>query len=353
MYEVISDIIRWLENGETVGLATVISTWGSAPRGVGAKLAFTSEGKLSGSVSGGCVEGAVIEAGLQVLNTGKAELLHFGVADETAFEVGLACGGNIEVFVKKLDPSKFDVLRKAMRAGQSVVDIMVIGELKEQVGSELVYLDQHIVAGSLGRELDGIASHLAQEAMDGEQSRSVPITLQDGNKARLFIDAIIPAPVLVMIGGVHIAITLAALAKALGYRTVVIDPRRAFGSPERFPNVDALIQEWPEQAFQKVDLTHDTCVALLTHDPKIDDPALKIVLESPAFYVGALGSRVTHQKRRKRLMAEGLTPEQLDRIHAPIGLDLGGKTPEETALAVMGEIVAVRNERNKWALLHN
>jgi len=347
MYEVLPDLIRWLGQGEQPGLATVISTWGSAPRGVGAKMAFTSGGKLSGSVSGGCVEGAVFEAGQHVLKTGNATLLHFGVADETAFEVGLACGGNIEVFVKKLDPATFKVLNEAMQAGKPIANVTVIQGPQELVGQELVSSGQKITAGSFGSELNDVASRLAQEALEAEQSKSILLPLPGGVEARLFVDAIVPEPTLVMIGGVHIAITLAALAKALGYRTVVIDPRRAFGSQERFPNVDLLIQEWPEQAFQRVSLTRSTCVALLTHDPKIDDPALKIVFETPVFYIGALGSQSTHQKRRQRLGAQGVTSVQLDRLHAPIGLDLGGKTPEETALAVMAEIIAVRHGRVK------
>lgn len=352
MYDVFPDVNRWLSQGEPVGLATVISTWGSAPRGVGAKMAFTPDGRLSGSVSGGCVEGAVFEAGKRAMNTGGTELLHFGVADETAFEVGLACGGNIEVFVKRLDQTLFASIRKAMQAGEPVANVTVISGPEGLIGRELVYAEGKIQAGSLGSELDAVAVEqageaLEGEALEGEQSRSVTVPLATGDTARLFVDAILPAPVLVMVGGVHIAITLAALAKVLGYRTIVIDPRRAFGSPERFPNVDQLIQEWPAEAFQQVSLGRNTCVTLLTHDPKIDDPALKIVLDSPVFYIGALGSRVTHKKRRQRLLAEGISPALLDRIHAPIGIDLGGGTPEETALAIMAEIVAVRHERTK------
>ncbi len=169
--------------------------------------------------------------------------------------------------------------------------------------------------------------------------------LASGEDVRLFVDVVNPPPQLVMVGGVHIAIALASLAKTLGYRTVVIDPRRAFGNQERFPHVDRLIQAWPQEAFAQVTLTRSSAVAMLTHDPKIDDPALKIVLDSPAFYIGALGSRNTHEKRRQRLLAEGISEEKLARLHAPIGLELGGRTPEEIALAIMAEIVAVRHGR--------
>jgi xanthine dehydrogenase accessory factor len=147
----------------------------------------------------------------------------------------------------------------------------------------------------------------------------------------------------VIVGGVHVAITLASIAKTLGYDTLVIDPRRAFGSVERFPHADRLVQAWPDEAFSQFEITSETAIAMLTHDPKIDDPALKIALNSPAFYVGALGSQKTQEKRRQRLLADGLTPEQLDRLHGPIGLDIGGETPEEIALAIMAEVVAARH----------
>ena len=342
MYEVLTDIQRWLSQGEAVALATVISTWGSAPRGVGAKMALAAGAKISGSVSGGCVEGAVYDAGLKAIETGHAELLHFGVADETAFSVGLACGGSIEVFVRKLDPPLFEAIRAEIQSGQAAVVVTALSGPPGITGHEMLYQGEDRFSGSIDAELDGIVRKLAQERLELGLSGSVTVTPVDGEPVRLFIDVISPPPVLVMVGGVHIAVSLAALAKTLGYTTVVIDPRRAFGSQERFPHVDRLIQAWPEEAFEQISLTRNTCVAILTHDPKIDDPALKIVLNHPVFYVGVLGSRQTHEKRKQRLHAEGLTQAQLDRLHAPIGLELGEETPEETALAILAEIVAVR-----------
>jgi xanthine dehydrogenase accessory factor len=160
----------------------------------------------------------------------------------------------------------------------------------------------------------------------------------------LFLELILPPPTVIAVGGVHITIALMSLAKTLGYRTVVVDPRSAFGSQARFPHVDQLIQLWPQKAFQQVPITRSTALAMLTHDPKLDDPALKIALSSPAFYVGALGSRTTQAKRRQRLLAKGLTEEQLDRLHGPIGLEIGAGMPEEIAMSIMAEIVAVRNK---------
>ena len=345
MYEVLNDIQRWLSQGETVALATVISTWGSAPRGVGAKMALASGTKIAGSVSGGCVEGAVYEAGLKAMASGRPELLHFGVADETAFSVGLACGGSIEVFVRKLDPAIFETIRSVLQTGQAAALVTVLSGLPDTIGHEMLYLGENRFSGSLDTNLDEVARKLAQEMLTQGNSGSLTVTEVDGNAVRLFIDVMSPPPVLVMVGGVHIAVSLAALAKTLGYTTVVVDPRRAFGSQERFPHADRLIQAWPDEAFQQIPLRRTTAIAVLTHDPKIDDPAIKISLNSPAFYIGVLGSQQTHEKRKLRLLADGLTQAQLDRLHAPIGMELGEETPEEIALAILAEIVAIRHGR--------
>jgi xanthine dehydrogenase accessory factor len=345
MYDVLAEINRWLSSNDTVALATVINTWGSAPRGVGAKMAFTPDGKLSGSVSGGCVEGAVFDAGVRVLKTGSPELLHFGVSDETAFSVGLACGGNIEVFVKPLDADFFRLVQAEIEAGDPLAIVSIIQGPTSYTGRELLITESGHVQGGLGPELDLLGQEAARAGLESGQPGIVEAKLASGEDVRIFVDVITPPPLLVMVGGVHIAIALASLAKTLGFRTVVIDPRRAFGSQERFPHVDHLIQDWPQEAFDEVTLTRSTAVAMLTHDPKIDDPALKIVLDSPAFYIGALGSRKTHEKRRQRLLDEGVAAEKLARLHAPIGLELGGRTPEEIALAIMAEIVAVKHGR--------
>jgi xanthine dehydrogenase accessory factor len=345
MHDILSDVTQWIDQNEPVVLATVVQTWGSSPRGVGAKMAFTSNGKIAGSVSGGCVEGAVYENGLQTLKTQQSQVLHFGVADETAFEVGLACGGKIEVFVRRLDPGIFRNLHTEILAQQGVSIVSVLEGPPDLVGKEILVMEDGRVDGSLGGHLDTDAARLAIQALHEEQPQSTPLQTATGSSLLLFADVILPPPTLVMVGGVHITIALSAIAKALGYRTIVIDPRRLFGSQERFPHVDQLIQEWPQDAFSKIKLTRSTCVAMLTHDPKIDDPALKIVLDSPVFYIGALGSRKTQESRRQRLLADGLSPAQLDRIHGPVGIDLGAKTPDEIALSVMAEIISVRRGR--------
>ncbi len=342
MRDVIQDIDAWLTADIPVAIATVIETWGSAPRKVGAKMALTASGKIAGSVSGGCVEGAVFDVGVEVLLTRHPQLLHFGVADETAWEVGLACGGSIEIFVEPLDPVTYNFLHGLLDEDEPFAVITIIRGLQEMLGKKLVVQRGGRIFGQIDPSIDGIIAATARSALASGESRQHQINLPDTEiePFEVFIEVLQPAPTLVMIGGVHIAVALTTFAKALGYQTIVIDPRRAFGNMERFPHVDKLIQAWPGEAFMQVELTSSTAVASLTHDPKIDDPALKIVLASPAFYIGALGSRKTHEERLRRLQEAGLTAERLKRIRGPIGLEIGANTPEEIAVAIMAEIVA-------------
>jgi len=339
MRDILSDINRWREEDQSIALATVIQTWGSSPRREGAKMALTPDGRMTGSVSGGCVEGAVFEAGVEVLQTKQPQLLHFGVADETAWEVGLACGGSIDIFVKPLDMTTFDAVHSVLAAeGHAVMVTIVEGET-EILGREMLVYEDGTVTGTLGDNLDEVALGLAKETLELGVSRRAAVN----ESTEVFLDAILPPPTLIAVGGVHIAIALVALAKTLGYRTVVVDPRRSFGNVERFPHVDQLIRAWPDEAFQQVPLTRSTAVAMLTHDPKLDDPALKVALPSPAFYVGALGSRTTQAKRRQRLLQEGLSEGLLNRLRGPIGLDIEARSPEEIAVSIMAEIVAIHN----------
>ncbi len=300
---------------------------------------MTPDGKITGSVSGGCVEGAVFESGVDVLKSSKPQLLHFGVADETAWEVGLACGGSIDIFVKPLDPEFYKSLRSVLLEEQTAVIVTVVRGPNEILGREMLLRDVGDITGSISKELDERVLLLARETLSNGTSQRVMLN----ESIEVFLEVIMPPPTLIAVGGVHITIALMVLAKTLGYRTIVIDPRSAFGSEVRFPHVDQLIPLWPDEAFQQIQLTRSTAIAMLTHDPKLDDPALKIALPSLAFYVGALGSKTTQAKRRQRLLEDGLTEGQLDRLHGPIGLEIGAGTPEEIALAVMAQIVAARN----------
>lgn len=339
MRDILADVDQWLAQGVPVAIATVIQTWGSSPRRAGAKMAMAPGGRISGSVSGGCVEGAVYEAGSESLELKRPRFLHFGVADETAWEVGLACGGSIDIFVKPLDTEFYRSLHGVLTDEQTAVLATVVRGPDDLLGRELFVTEQGAQEGSVDNELDEEILTLAKEILASGNTRRVMLN----ESVEVFLEVLAPPPTLVVVGGVHITIALAALAKTLGYRTIVIDPRKAFGNEQRFPDVDRLIQAWPEEALEQVPLTRSTAVAMLTHDPKLDDPALKIALPSPAFYVGALGSRTTQSKRRARLLEEGLSEAQLDRLHGPIGLDIEAQTPEEIALSIMAEIVASRN----------
>ncbi len=349
MRDVIPDIDRWVEQGKRVAIATVVSTWGSAPRAVGAKMAVSQDLGISGSVSGGCVEGAVVEASQRVLDRSVSELLHFGVADETAWDVGLACGGEIDVFVQPLDTAIYRLIRTELLADREVTHAFVIAGPAGDLGQEKILLEdgrQHgalsIELADLAREADGGSIPTAYRWRPAERTGSPS---PEAESPEIFVERFAGAPKLILVGGVHIAVALAALAKPLGFRTVVIDPRNAFGTQERFPQVDRLVQAWPTEALAEEGLTSSSAIVMLTHDPKIDDPALLAALASPAFYVGGLGSKSTQEKRVRRLRAAGLDEAAIARLHGPVGLDLGGRTPEEIAVAILAQIVAARHGR--------
>lgn len=343
MRDILEKITQWAERGEAVALATVIQTWGSSPRPVGADMAISGSGEITGSVSGGCVEGAVVEAALDVLESGHPRLLHFGVTDQTAWRVGLSCGGEIEVFVRPLKAALLALWQKAVRENLPSALATVIHGPQDLLGGELAILEGGDAHGSLSEDIEAETIALTRAALAG----GTPKRVQLEPDVELFINVELPSPTLVIVGGSHIAIPLITLAETLNYHTILIDPRRNFGNPNRFPHVDRLFQAWPNQAFEEINVHASTAIATLTHDPKIDDPALEIALKSQAFYIGALGSRKTHKARRQRLLEEGLTTVEIDRLHAPIGLDLGGRSPEEIALAIMAEIVQSRNKSDE------
>lgn len=343
MREIIQDVVRW---DEPIAIATVVETWGSAPRQVGAKLAMTPGHKMSGSVSGGCIEGAVFEEALGVLNSG-ARLLRYGVADETAFEVvGLACGGSVEVFVEALTPQLREFWRVAVERDSAAATATVIGGPPALVGFKLLLAEDGAIQTSAhGERFNAVLPHLLDVAHAGlrdGRTRCVDLHV-DGETLRTFVDVAMPAPQLIIVGGVHIALTLSDLARTMGYRVIVVDPRSAFVNAERFPHADRLVAVHPREALAQLSITRSTAIVTLTHDSRFDDPALVEALQSNAFYVGALGGKATREKRRERLLKRGLSEAQLGRLAAPIGLELGAKSPEEIALATMAQIVAVRN----------
>jgi xanthine dehydrogenase accessory factor len=335
MHDILLDVDRWLSEDKRIAIATVLQTWGSSPRRAGSKLAIASDGQFSGSVSGGCVENAVIEAALDSLKTHRTQLLHFGVSDETAWDVGLACGGSIDILVKPLDQTIYPSLHTAWTDASNSVHVTVIRGSEHILGREMLLHENGTVVGTIGNHRQQKALDLAYEILRQEKSQRRMLD----EETELFLEFVSPPPTLIAVGGAHITVALMDMAKMLGYRTVVIDPRSVWGNEERFPTVDRLIQSWPDEAFKQIKITRSTAIVMLTHDPKLDDPALKIALNSPAFYVGALGSKTTNAKRRERLLGEGISEEQLLRLHAPIGINIGASTPEEIALAVMAQVV--------------
>lgn len=335
MREIIEQANEWRGADRPIALATVIKTWGSAPRKVGAKMIVSNDNAMAGSVSGGCVEGAVVEAANNTLAEGKANLLEFGVADETAWTVGLACGGMIDVFVQPFNPQIQATVSEWIANEQAGAVVTVVRGSADLIGKQAILIDGDLFL-SIDPHLDAAIGVMAQEVFQSRKSQRR--TLSD-ERTEIFVDVIMPSPTLIIVGGVHIAQALIEIGQVVGFRSVVIDPRRAFGSADRFPDVP-LHQEWPRKAFEHVAINEASAVVLLTHDPKIDDQALEKVLPSRAFYIGALGSKKTVAKRVQRLEEAGVSADLINRINGPVGLDINAKTPEEIALAIMGEIIA-------------
>ncbi|WP_298431058.1 XdhC family protein [uncultured Jannaschia sp.] len=301
--------LDWHRAGQGAALATVIETWGSAPRPRGSQLAISSDAKLVGSVSGGCVEGAVVAEALDAMGDGRHRVLEYGVSDDEAFAVGLACGGTIRILLEPV--------------GGTLPEDALAEIVARRARSEAVGQAVDVESGAV-RVLDADA---LTDRIREERSGFDP----DG---KVFVTVHAPPLRLAVVGGVHIAQALVPMARLAGYAPTVIDPREAFASPERFPDT-VLVHDWPDEAMEAFAPDARCAVVLLTHDPKLDDPALVAALASDAFYVGALGSTRTHAKRVERLREAGVPQDQIDRIDAPIGLDIGSRTPGEIAVAVL------------------
>jgi xanthine dehydrogenase accessory factor len=343
MREILEALARWEVAGEPVATATVVETKRSAPNPPGAKLGLSASGDIAGAVSGGCVEGAVIDVATRVIAGAPPQLLHYGIADDEAWDVGLPCGGEITVWVQRHDPAGHAGRFAAhVRAGERVVVVTAIDGVPSPGATMLVTADEE-PDGSLGdAALDAAALELAQEALWSEQCG-----LHETPHGRVFVDAAAPPPRLLILGAVDLAARLAELASATGWRAFVIDPRSQFATAARFPAAERVVAAWPQEAIPALGgIDRATAVVVLTHDPKLDDAALGIALRSGAMYVGAMGSRRAQARRRERLLAAGLTDEDLARLAAPVGLDLGALTAEETAVSILAELIAVRHGRS-------
>lgn len=304
--------LRWHQAGTRAALATVIETWGSAPRPVGSQLAISGQGDIMGSVSGGCVEGAVVVEALEALDTGAPRLLEYGVSDDEAFAVGLACGGTIRILVEPVGEALPEDL---------LATLVSKIEAREAVAYEI---DTENWTRRLVTPNDAYAARFISD--------------KSGFEAARFIAIHNPPLRMAIIGAVHIAQPLVTMARLTGFDPVLIDPREAFASETRFPG-EVLVHDWPDEALQAFAPDHRCAVVTLTHDPKIDDPALLEALKSEAFYIGALGSSRTHAKRVDRLSQAGISEADIARIHAPVGLDIGGKSPAEIAVSIMAQII--------------
>ncbi|WP_424931094.1 XdhC family protein [Amaricoccus macauensis] len=311
--------LNWVRKGKKAALATVVETWGSAPRPAGSQLAISADAEIAGSVSGGCVEGAVVAEALEAIEDGRPRILEFGVSDEEAFAVGLACGGTIRVMVEPV----------AVGQGPSealLADLVAARASRRQVvyAVNTVSWERYLVsAGSLGDLHDAVEAALVSD--------------RSGFSGDWFLGVHNPPLRLAIVGAVHIAQALVPMARIAGYDVAVIDPREAFASDARFPGT-TLFTDWPDAGLDAFGLDARTAVVTLTHDPKLDDPAIRAALRSEVFYLGCLGSTRTHAKRVVRLQEDGYGEDAIARIHAPIGADIGAKSPAEIAISILAEI---------------
>ena len=354
MREVIDELMQWWEAGETVGVGTVVATFQSAPRPAGASMLVGPTGEAVGSVSGGCVEGAVYELSQSVVESGEPVLQRYGVSDDDAFAVGLTCGGILDVFVEKVNQETFPQLGEVaadLEAGRPVALATVIEHPDPEWQGRRLVVRPEAVSGSLGSERATAA--VTDDALgllaSGHNATLTygPDGERRGEGMRVFVWAFAPAPRMLVFGAIDFAAAVARVGDFLGYHVTVCDARPVFATNTRFPHADEVVVSWPHKYLKaeveagRVD--RRTVICVLTHDPKFDVPVLEVALRLPEVaYIGAMGSRRTHEDRLKRLLDAGLTDDEIARLSSPIGLDLGARTPEETAISIAAEIIAGR-----------
>ncbi|MHB9857277.1 XdhC family protein [Streptomyces sp. YIM S03343] len=347
MREILPALSRWYTAGAPFGLATVVGTSRSAPRDPGAAMAVGPQDEVLGSVSGGCVEGAVFELAQEVVASGEAQLQTFGYSDEDAFAVGLTCGGEITVLVRPVtrdtDPG-FTEVAESVGSGRPVT-VATVTEGPARRGATLaVWPDR--VTGTLGN--DGLDAAVTADAR-GELALGATGLRHYGPRGErredavtVFLHSFAPPPRMLVFGAIDYAAAVARIGDFLGYRVTVCDARPVFATPKRFPGAVEVVVDWPHRYLSGTETDERTVICVLTHDPKFDVPLLEVALRRPAAYIGAMGSRRTHDDRTKRLVEAGLTPDELARLRSPVGLDLGARTPEEVAVSVAAEIITLR-----------
>jgi xanthine dehydrogenase accessory factor len=349
--DILDTITKWWAEDETFGLATVVSTFRSAPRDPGAALAVEDGGEVIGSVSGGCVEGAVYELATEVTSSGQPVLQRYGFSDDDAFAVGLTCGGILDIFVEPVSKAAFPELgdiHEAVGRGEPVAVATVISGPGQLGARRVIWGDSaRGSAGSLGAgdRLDAavdddvrgmLAQGLTGIRRYGEHGERL------GDELAVFVNSFAPPPRMFVFGAIDFAAAVARTGKFLGYHVTVCDARPVFATKSRFPDADQVVVDWPHRFLASVEVDTRTVICVLTHDPKFDVPVLEVALRTPAGYVGAMGSRRTHEDRLERLRAIGLTEAELARLRSPIGLDLGARTPEETAVSIAAELIQLR-----------
>ncbi|QCD59026.1 XdhC family protein [Streptomyces hawaiiensis] len=352
MLDIAEELNRWAEQGRDFAVATVVAVGGSAPRQPGAALAVDADGTVIGSVSGGCVEGAVYDLCEQALRDGETVLERFGYSDDDAFAVGLTCGGVIDILVtpvRAADPVR-PVVASALTAaarGEAAAVARIVSGPRELTGRALLVRPDGSHEGGFGAhpELDRTVAAEAGAFLDAGRTGTLEIGEQGsrcGAPLTVLVESSVPAPRMIVFGAIDFASALVRVGKFLGYHVTVCDARPVFATRARFPEADEIVVDWPHRYLERTDVDARTVLCVLTHDAKFDVPLLKLALRLPVAYVGAMGSRRTHLDRNARLREVGLTDLELSRLHSPIGLDLGARTPEETALSIASEIVAGR-----------
>jgi xanthine dehydrogenase accessory factor len=347
--DILDPITKWWEANDTFGLATVVRTFSSAPREPGAAMAVSAGGDVVGSVSGGCVEGAVYELATEVTASGQPVLRRYGISDDDAFAVGLTCGGIIDIFVEPASRERFAYLGEIaedVRQGIPVAVATVI-EGPRIVGARRIIWEGQRTAGTLGAgdrldaAVDDDARGMLAQGLTGVR-RYGPDGERRRDELAIFVQSFAPAPRMLVFGAIDFAAAVAKAGKFLGYRVTVCDARPVFATKSRFPDADEVITDWPHRYLSGSTTDERTVICVLTHDPKFDVPLLEVALRRPAAYIGAMGSRRTHDDRLARLREAGLTEQELTRLRSPIGLDLGARTPEETAIAIAAELIQLR-----------
>jgi xanthine dehydrogenase accessory factor len=345
--EVLPSLLEAFRRGETTAMATVVRTWRSAPRPAGASMLVTQTGEAVGSVSGGCVEGALYEVGTEVIGTGTPRVETYGVSDDDAFAVGLTCGGILECFVEPVSPDTWPELPgiAASVEHEEPVAVATVVRGLEHVGRHLVVRADRVEGGLGTRRLDDTVGADALGLLESGTTGFLhygPDGERLGSDLEVFVTSFAPAPRMYVFGAIDFSAALCRVGKLLGFHVTVVDARAVFATTRRFPEADEVVVDWPHRWLASQPVDSRTVICVLTHDPKFDVPALAAAVRTPAAYIGAMGSRRTHDDRTTRLKEAGVTDDELARIHSPIGLDLGARTPEETAISIAAEILQRR-----------